>query len=87
MPTPNFEHSPLVKELVDTLLSKFEKMPTVDRNLVVIASIEATAWIATMESISYCNRNGLNKETMRERFEEYCKIFEATGAMDLGKPD
>lgn len=87
MPAKNFEHSPLVKELVDVMLSKFEQQPAIDRSLVVIASIEATAWIASMESISHCKRHGLGPKEHRERFGQYCQAFATVGAIELEASD
>ena len=67
--------SELVEEVVETLLTKFQTLPTVDRSLIVIASIEAIAWLASMESVSHCKKLGENDEHLQDRMNEYKKVF------------
>ncbi len=79
------KHAPLVQEVVETLLSKFEKLPKTDRQVVVIASIEAIAWIAAMESRSFCKKNDLNSEAAMDRIEEYALLFAHNATHELAK--
>jgi hypothetical protein len=85
VPPEPYDHSPLVQEVVDTLLSKFEKLPHTDRQVVIIASIEAIAWIAAMESASHCKKKGLNSEHAMERIEDYAVLFANNAIRDLAK--
>ena len=74
---------PLVQDMVDMLLSKFESLSREDRQMMAIATIEAAAWIAAMESTSYSKRRGLGIEGATKRLNDYQALFECEGQRDL----
>lgn len=80
---PEKERPILVQEIVDVLLEKFERLPVVDRNTVVIASVEAVAWLAAMEVESCKAKKELTDADARKRFEEYIKLFATVGAEEM----
>ncbi|MBV1900766.1 MAG: hypothetical protein KUG56_03740 [Kordiimonadaceae bacterium] len=70
---------PLVQEILDTLLLKFEELPIDDRNLIVIASIEAIAWIAAMECETFAENSIEEAGTAHRRFADYNYLFTIAG--------
>ena len=73
------ENRPIVQEILDTLLLKFEELPIDDRNLIVIATIEAIAWISAMEAVAYAEKSDNEDETAHSRFADYNYLFTLAG--------
>ncbi|MBL4789206.1 MAG: hypothetical protein JKY60_09210 [Kordiimonadaceae bacterium] len=65
-----------VHEVVSVVLSKIDKLPTADRSLVVIASIEAISWIAAKDVASHIRMKGYGSEEAEERCKTYVDLFE-----------
>lgn len=74
---------PLVQDMVDTLLSKFETLAREERQLMAIATVEAAAWIAAMESTSYAKRRNMGIEGATKRLNDYQALFECESQRDI----
>lgn len=77
------EYSHLAEEIVELVLSKIHRLPKEDPNLVVIAAVEAIAWIAATETNNYCRENNEDGEKAMERVAEYSRVFAARAQCDL----
>ncbi|PCI59613.1 MAG: hypothetical protein COB37_11245 [Kordiimonadales bacterium] len=65
----------MAQNVLNVVLSKIRQLPISDRSLVVIASVEAIAWIAAVETTTHCRNNGLDRTAARERIDEYAMLF------------
>lgn len=85
MQTAKNARPPLVQDMVDMLLSKFESLPKRDRQVMVIAILESAAWISAMESTSHARRRGSGKAGAEERIQDYRDLFETNIRRDLNE--
>lgn len=79
------EYSQLAEEIVELVLSKVHRLPKEENSLVVIAAIEAIAWIAATETNNHCREKGKDSDAAMERAEEYSKLFASRVHHDLAE--
>ena len=77
------EQSKLVKQVVSMLLTQFKNFPKVERSYIVIASIEALAWISAMETVSHCKEAKEGPEEANARIRQYSELFSSNAARGL----
>jgi len=70
-----FDVDEWIKEVRHTVISQLSRLPRDDRDLVMIASIEAVAKIAAMEASKHSQDNGFSGEVTRSRINDYARIF------------
>ena len=83
MPKKDGEPRPVVQGILDVLLAKFEQLPIDDRDLAIVASIEAVAWIAAIEAEVYSAEPGRTRKDAHERFADYNYLFTMAGNIKL----
>lgn len=79
------EQSFLAQEVVSIFISKVDKLPIVDPNLIVIAAVEAVAWIAAEESAANAKMNLRGKDVAANRVDEYARLFKQRALKDLAQ--
>ena len=77
------EQSQLVKQVISMLLTQFKNFPNVERSYIVIASIEALAWISAMETVSHCKEANEGPEEAKARILQYSQLFSSNAARGL----
>lgn len=83
MPTENVRQIEYVQEIVDAVIEKVERLPVEDRNLVLIASIEAIASIAAMESMAHSEGSSDDTAAASSRVAHYVNLFAASAEQNL----
>ncbi|MBL4835938.1 MAG: hypothetical protein JKY34_00045 [Kordiimonadaceae bacterium] len=83
MPEKDGVTRPVVQDILDILLTKFEELPIDDRDLAVVACIEAIAWIAAMEAGAYAAESGKTRKDAHDRFGDYNYLFTVAGNIRL----
>lgn len=79
------EQSFLAQEVISLFTSKVDKLPIVDPNLIVMAAIEAVAWISAEESTAHAKMNLRGKDAAANRVDEYTRLFKQCALKDLGQ--
>ncbi|PCI59612.1 MAG: hypothetical protein COB37_11240 [Kordiimonadales bacterium] len=77
------EQSKLVKQVTGMLLTQFKNFPNVERSYIIIASIEALAWISAMETVSHCKEVNEGPEEAKARILHYSQLFSSNAARGL----
>jgi len=79
------DYSHLAEEIVELVLSKIHRLPKDDPNLVVIAAVEAIAWIAAAETNNHCREHEKDSDAAMERIAEYTRLFTNRVQHDLAE--
>ena len=79
------DQSILVEEIVSHLLEKFERLPTNNKSLIAIATIEATAWIIAVEVVTHAKTHNCEPEDLEDRMEKYIGLFGSMIKMEVDK--
>lgn len=67
----------LVADIVYDLMGRFKRLPTDDRRLKIIATLEAAAWVIATDGLSEMDRVNISEEELIERNHHYSEIFAA----------
>ena len=79
------DQSSLVEEIVAHLLEKFERLPTENKSLIALATIEATAWIIAMEVVTHAKTHDCKPEDLEDRTDKYAGLFASMIKMEVAK--
>jgi hypothetical protein len=81
--TPMSEKSYLAQEMMMMLKFKVDQLPLLDPNLVVMAALEAAAWIAAEESAAHAKLTLGDSVSAMDRLDDYAKLFSRRAMRDL----
>lgn len=68
-------HRHLVAEIVEHLLEKFKRLPVGNRELIVLSTIEAAAWITAMETRAHVKKTGCDAVETDARTKMYIDLY------------
>ena len=72
-----------MEEVFEVLQGKFDGLPTMDRNLIALASLEAIAKVIAKEVHTHAMILGHNRNMAEKRILEYSKLFKMVASNHL----
>lgn len=77
------EQKELIEEVLNALKEKFATLPITNRNILAIATVEAAAMIAAVESDTHGQLVGYGRPEVEDRIQEYVDIFRINALRSL----
>jgi len=85
MTEQEIDHRDLVSEIIEHLLEKFKRLPVHNRNLIILATIEATARVTAMETVYYSQKSNCSEDETNSRINEYVALYSSLVDVEVKK--